>query len=294
MENNYVLFHVEGGLGKNIAATAVSECIKKNYPDRKLIVVSSYPEIFLSLPFVDRVYPLGNSLYLYEDYIKNKETIIFKHEPYFTMDHIYKRKPLIANWCNLYGLSYKGEMPKLIFNYPLVEITKTAWRRDKPIMVLHTNGGPLSGQNLPYSWTRDMPKTLSREIVNEFKEKYHIIQVCRREDNIIEGTEPFFNQVSNMELFSLLLFSEKRVLIDSSLQHAAAALNLPSTVLWIGTSPLVFGYNIHKNIICEIPEHKLPNSYLFDYSFQGNIQECPFINDDIFNKDIVIETIKNT
>jgi hypothetical protein len=47
----------------------------------------------------------------------------------------------------------------------------------------------------------------------------------------------------NMELFSLLLVSQKRVLIDSCLQHAAAAaaLGLSSVVLWVGTSPKVFG-----------------------------------------------------
>jgi hypothetical protein len=35
-----------------------------------------------------------------------------------------------------------------------------------------------------------------------------------------------------MELFGLVAASEKRFLIDSCLQHAAAALNLPSTVFW--------------------------------------------------------------
>lgn len=294
MGENYVLFHIEGGLGKNIAATAVAACIKNNFPERKLIVVCSYPEIFLSLPFVDRVYPLGNSLYLYEDYIKNKNTIIFRHEPYFTMDHIYKRKHLIENWCNLYNLTYKGEAPVLIFTYPLLDMIKNVWKRDKPIMVLQTNGGPMDGQGLTYSWTRDMPLSLSKSIVEEFKKDYHIIQVCRNSENAIPGIEAFNTKTSNMEFLSLLLFSEKRVLIDSSLQHGAAALAMPSTVLWIGTSPAVFGYGSHKNIVCNIPDHKLPNSYLFDYSFNGNVQECPFISDDIFNTEIVIDTIRNT
>ena len=44
-----------------------------------------------------------------------------------------------------------------------------------------------------------------------------------------------------MELFALLVESKKRILIESCLQHAAAAFKLPSTVLWIGTSPIVFG-----------------------------------------------------
>ena len=54
--------------------------------------------------------------------------------------------------------------------------------------------------------------------------------------------------MSGLELFSILAGSDRRVLIDSCLQHAAAAFKLKSTVLWVGTSPKVFGYNIHKNI----------------------------------------------
>ena len=103
----YALFHLEGGLGKHVAATAVARCIKNNHPDRKLIVVCAYPEVYLNLKFVDRVYRIGNTPYFYDDYIKDKDMLIFKHEPYFTTDHIVKRKPLIPNWCNLYNLEYK-------------------------------------------------------------------------------------------------------------------------------------------------------------------------------------------
>jgi hypothetical protein len=54
-----------------------------------------------------------------------------------------------------------------------------------------------------------------------------------------------------MELFSMLTVSSKRFLIDSSLQHAAVAINLPSVVFWVGTSPQVFGYDMHTNIVAK-------------------------------------------
>jgi hypothetical protein len=59
----------------------------------------------------------------------------------------------------------------------------------------------------------------------------------------MQGVEVVSDSMPNMELFSLLLVSQKRVLIDSCLQHAAAAaaLGLSSVVLWVGTSPKVFG-----------------------------------------------------
>ena len=50
--NKYVIWHIEGGLGKNIAATSLVEDLKNKYPDRKLILVVSYPEVFLNVMHV--------------------------------------------------------------------------------------------------------------------------------------------------------------------------------------------------------------------------------------------------
>jgi ADP-heptose:LPS heptosyltransferase len=62
-KDKYLVWHIEGGLGKNIAATSLISSIKKKYPDRKLIMVASYPEIFLNFPDIERVYPVGNTPY---------------------------------------------------------------------------------------------------------------------------------------------------------------------------------------------------------------------------------------
>jgi AAA+ superfamily predicted ATPase len=34
-----IIFHVEGGIGKNIMATAVAAAIKKKYPERDIITI---------------------------------------------------------------------------------------------------------------------------------------------------------------------------------------------------------------------------------------------------------------
>jgi hypothetical protein len=294
MEKKYSIFHIEGGLGKHVLATAIARCIKNNHPDRELIVVCAYPEIYLNLDFIDRVYRLGNTPYFYDDYINEKDSLIFKHEPYFTGDHIHKKLSLILNWCKLLNLEYNGEKPELNFNLRQKQIGFNKWSREKPIMVIQTNGGPLNDQPYPYSWTRDIPMDIAQQIVNSFSNYYHIIQICRHESNALQGVEVVKDSMSNMELFSLLLFSQKRLLIDSCLQHAAAALNLQSTVLWVGTSPKVFGYNIHHNIVAEIPKTvKLPDSYLFDYNFNGMVHECPLFDTNIFNINEIIESLKN-
>lgn len=292
--DKYVLFHIEGGLGKHVLATSVAKTIKNNFTDRKLIIVCAYPEIFLNLDFVYKVFRLGVTPYFYQDYIENKDTLIFKHEPYFTTDHIHKKLSLIENWCKLYDLEYKGELPQLEFNIRQQQFGINKWQRDKPILLLQTNGGPLKGQSLPYSWSRDMPPHISQQIVNFFKQHYHIIQICREESQVIPGVhEAHFEEMSNMELFSLLLVSQKEVLIDSSLQHASAALGKKSVVIWIATSPKVFGYQNHINIVANLPKMKLPDSYLFDYDFNGRLHECPIKDwNNVLDINKIIELIK--
>ena len=294
MEKKYSIFHIEGGLGKHIAATAVANCIKNNHPDRELIIVCAYPEIFLNLNFVDRVYRIGMSPYFYQDFIDGKDSLVFKHEPYFTTNHIHKQKNLIENWCEIFNLNYNNEKPTLLFNLRQKQIGFNKWKRDKPILVIHTNGGPLQQQPYPYSWTRDMPYDVAQNLVDALSTQYHIIQICRDIKNALKGVEVINESMSNMELMSLLLFSEKRILIDSCLQHAAAALDLPSTVLWIATNPEVFGYDLHDNIKAVIPNIvKLPDSYLFDYNFNGLSHECPLMDTNILDINEILNSVIN-
>ena len=44
--NKYVIWHVQGGLGKNVAATSLIPDLKEKYSDRKLVMVVSWPELF--------------------------------------------------------------------------------------------------------------------------------------------------------------------------------------------------------------------------------------------------------
>ena len=292
-KEKYFIWHIQGGLGKNIAATALCRSIKETYPDRKLIMVVSYPEVFLNNPHIDRVYNLGQSPYFYEDYIEDKDVIISRHEPYNQTDHITKTKHLIENWCDLLNIPYTDQQPEIYPNYPQ-KMLLGLWQRSKPIMVLQTGGGPMQGQKYSYSWTRDMPIEVAQSIVQKFRDQYHIIQITRPDGYNIDGVERFDQPLSNLELFALIAVSKKRILIDSSLQHAAAAFKLSSTVLWIGTSPTVFGHKLHTNISANLPKraNQLIGSYLFDYQFENNIHECPYMEvKDMFDLNQILSSI---
>jgi hypothetical protein len=131
-------------------------------------------------------------------------------------------------------------------------------------------------------WVSRMFHLLSiiKPSLEKYQNDYHIIQLTREGSIKIPNVEVVDYPMTNMELIGLLLASDKRFLIDSSLQHAASAFNLKSVVFWIGTTPENFGYDLHINVNAQPPKGnvKLIDSYLFDYSFDGAVHECPYNN----------------
>lgn len=300
MSKKYCIFQVQGGLGKHIAATAVAQVIKRTYPDRELIAVVAWPELWANLPFVHRVFPLGQTSYFYDEYIDGKDSLIFAQEPYFTTTHINKTHSLVESWCNMFGLEYQGEQPVLKINIEQKKAIRNFYEpklEGKPFLLLHTNGGLFTNER-PYCWSRDMPIEIATKVAKHFQKSHFIMQMTRPKSPVInvEGVFVRSEQLSNTELCGLLELTDKRLLIDSSLQHAAAAFKLPSTVLWNATSSTIFGHKLHDNIQAKPkPMKPLPGSYLFDYQFDANENEFPYEEDDLddlFNIDQIIASLE--
>ena len=290
------VFHIEGGIGKHVAATAVIECYKKHNPDRDVIVTCAWPEVFLNNKFVKRVYKLGNAPHFYADYIYNKDVEVFAHEPYKTTSHLTKKLPLIQSWCEMIGVKYNGELPRIFLNFREREVAgKTiVTPTDKPVLIFQPFGGPgKEHQELPYSWMRDIHPSVAQELVNTLREKYTVVHICYDFHPVLENCIRIDQVLQKKVLFGLLEYAQARLLIDSSLQHAAAALGLKSTVVWIATQPEVFGYDMHTNIK---PKTEFPggtvDSYLFDYNFTGSIHECPYMDpSEIFDAEAILKTL---
>jgi len=285
-----VIFFVKGGMGKHIAATAVAENISKNYPDRKLIVICPFPEVFLNNPFVYRIYKSNSAQYFYEDFIKNKDVIFLGNEVYQSNEYVVENKHLIESWCNMFGLKYTGENPRLFLNYAELIDTSAKYNRNKKSIIIQTNGG---GTEWPkYSWSRDLPDFLVEDLIDSLKDQYHIFHIARKDQIGYENTEKVNTHIR--ELFCLLALSEKRLLIDSFAQHASAALMLPSTVCWIGTSPDKLGYNIHKNIIAKnqskIFTHTI-DGIMMEKEFDGLPHQCNYNIKQAFDKEEILSTL---
>lgn len=285
-----IIFQINGGIGKVIASTAICASIKSKYPNDKLIVVSGYPEVFLGNPYVERAYAFGQQAYFYQEYIENQEVLILAHDPYLEAKHIKNEEHLIETWCKLFDLRITKTTGELFLTHREIDFFSKKFVSDKPIFLMQTNGGGESEQK--YSWARDIPSYVVENIIYKFKDEYNIVHIRRDDQPQYDGT--FGVSDTFRALLVLIQMSDKRLLMDSFGQHAAAALNKPSTVLWICNSPKVFGYDIHTNIQAnaETATPELRNSYLNKYNISGDPIEFPYEKEtDIFNVEQIIKSI---
>ena len=288
-----IFFLIEGGLGKNIMATAVLKALKKKHNKANIHVVTAYPDVFLNNPNVFKVHDANNTGNFYETYVHGTKNKILVSDPYRENAYLNKEKHVIKIWCEMYGLKYNGETPEIFLSQPEVDYYLPFYQKiDKPIMVIQPNGGP-TNQNFNYSWTRDIPEPVVNRVIQEFKDEYAIVHIKRKDQTSYPGAMEAMDGFRSIAV--LLSISKKRLLIDSFTQHLCKALSLPSTVCWVTTSPKMFGYNLHNNIEAE-PFNKAVNytNKLFEpFLLAEDIGSLPYQQlDNVFNVGKIISSLR--
>jgi hypothetical protein len=236
---------------------------------------------------------MGQVANFYKNYIKDKDTKVYRLEPYHTEDYILNKKHLIKIWCDLLGIEWNGSGPRLYFSPLELEYIKIKMMNGvtKPIFLLHTNGGGQGGR--PYSWYRDLPTPNVLDVVEYFKNDYHIYQLGYENQQLMNGCHRL--TLDTREILAAINFSQKRLLIDSFTQHASAAFGLKSIVCWVGNSPTVLGYNTNINLKPDVEPmfDTLHSSYLDDFDIGGNPIQYPYDSLKLFDSNELIKEIKD-
>lgn len=290
MKNDeYIIFDTQpGGMGKNVAGTAVISNIREQYPEKKIIVISPYPDVFLHNPNVYRVYNSSALQYFYDDFIKDRNTLIFKQDPYNETSHIYEKSHLITTWSKLCRIEDKKIQIKpriFLTNREILFIqNKLNIQYNDKICVIQSHGGA-DNLGYKYDWARDIPLCQAIQIARHMKSLgYRVFQIKREDQPIIEGCEYFTG--SFREIACLISLSNKRIFIDSVCNHISAALGLTSLVLWIANKPSVFGYPCNINIMSNKNKqfrHSIA-SYLQKEDWTGQtLYQYPFDGEEVFD-----------
>lgn len=288
--DKYVILTIEGGIGKNVVATSVVRAISNKHKDRKIIILTAHPDIWLCNPRVYKTLQFGTTPYFYQDYIDGKDSILFIQDPYRQQDYIYRKKHLSEIWCDMCGVKFDGEKPELYFTTLEFDFLSTLINKTKPIFLIQSAGGSANQQH-KYSWARDIPPIVAQQVVDEMSKTHRVIQI-RREDQIgFNNAESI--SLNPRQLALAIMLSDKRLLIDSYIQHAAAAFGLSSTVLWIANSPNVLGYDMHKNIIAKFDSGCLRNSMYEPFDIVGDPIHLATPPNNLFTSDQILESLKD-
>jgi hypothetical protein len=291
--DNFIIFSISGGAGKNILATAVVKAIKAQHPEMNIVVLTAWKDVWMYNPYIYRSYNFQNSPYFYENYIKGKSNVkVFSLDPYQTEEYILKKEHLISTWCKLYGIQYNGEQPELFFNKREVEFVQNTYVRNEPIFLIQTNGG--ADANNKYSWVRDIPIGVAQQVAEQFRGEVRLMHIRRDDQLPMKDVEQFKGGLR--ELFVLIRESKYRLFNDSVSQHASSALGKKATICWVKNDPQVLGYSLHDNIVTDAVEDikSFDFSLLEPYDISGQIPQCPFKEDAVlFDVEEIVNSVRS-
>ena len=279
MEN--IVFIVSDGIGKNIMATAPLRGIRQKYPDSKITIVASHPEVFRGNPHVDEIYAMQATPNFYENH---KDAMVLCAQPYYHPDYISKKKHLIDCWCEQLDIPCDGEGPEIFLNKLEKEKGLDFIRsKNRPVLAIQWQGGasPKVAQDgsivTPKMFVRGLHSKVVQNIIATLQEKYHILCLEYSNQPHIMGAEPFYTNLR--DTFSVINSANKLLCIDSFAMHAAKGMGKDSVVCWAGTNPNILGYKSNINIRmneCPDPECGRPNSFLLDVDFKNEPWVCPY------------------
>ena len=286
---NYAILQIEGGIGKNVMATAVVRAIAKQHPGRKIVVLTAHPDVWLNNQRVHAVKQFGSTDYFYKQYVEDKNSLFFLCDPYKHTDYIYRRRHVTDIWCELCGVAWDGPTPEMYFTQLENDFCQTMVNRDeRPILLVNAFGGADIQQH-KYSWARDIPPVTAQGVVNELRERFRVIQVRRADQISLEGAESYVTNLRQTAL--MLLHSDRRLLIDSFMQHAAAAFGLRSTVLWGCNTPVTLGYELHDNIYGSFAPGDIRQSLYEPFDITGDPTQIASAPSEMFDLGTIIKSL---
>jgi len=305
-----ILFRCNGGVGKNIIGTAIVQQIKFKYPDAIIHVQASYPDVFINMDGVAKVFPLQAYPYFYDEH-KNFE--VMETEPYLDLEYRQGKIHLVEAWCKRLGLDVPTEkrgyltiddQEKQVANAILLP-----GKIDRPIVAFQHVGGtssytPEQAQDPSrIKHYRDLPFEIAQEIVDKLIEaKLMVLQIgLPTEKRLARCMNLPDNQVMNTRhIFALLEKCQFALTIDSMLQHAWVALGKKdAVVLWGGTNQQNLGYTCNKNLemkdTCPNLHCNRPDTFMMDVIGNGQLWKCPNgIKCMKFNVDYVVNQFMST
>ena len=285
-EVEFLVFVIQGGIGRNIEATAVVRALKKAYPEKKIVVICGSPDVFLKNPYIHRIYHLGQPVFFFDDYFLKGRSVVLNVEPYQHFDYVYGRHHFIECWCDMLGVPCDGVRPDLFLSDSENRMAKIFVDKfGKELILIQGEGGKIPANDTEKEdivskssmYKRSLKKDIIQGVTDEFLKRDFAVGVVRTPNQFLpKGAESINFPIRS--ILALIPHLAGMVCVDSFLMHGAAIFEVPAVVFWGGTNPKLLGYESNRNVVkavCPTPMCHRPNSYLWDFEPTGFMWDCP-------------------
>jgi len=294
-----IVFKVTGGLGRNIAALAVARQIIATNAGCTLHVMASYPDVFVGVAGIEKVYPFPAQNTVMPDWFENhRDFDVLEAEPYVDLGYRNGEQHLVDVWCRRLGI---GLPDRKFGDLSLHDGSEREWARRNLAGLFQASPRPKLIAFQPWGGTsfydagaamdptrpkqaRDLPFEIAQTIVNKLRERgFVVLQMSLPTERQLQNVIPIpvaQGQVINPRyLFALLELCDGLVTIDSFSAHAWVALEKKNAVvLWGATNPTNLGYSCNNNIskdACKTPHCNRPETHMLDVLGNGQPWRCP-------------------
>lgn len=278
----------QGGSGKQVVLTAAVRHLKTTYPKDEIHVATTWPEMFDGNDDISRILNLNEGSNFWYDYIRDFDGEIYAQDPYMTKAWMQDRPVHLRDlMTDVFGLKRGDAFPVININEAELTNLQLGLHTDKPICVLHLNGG--SGEEAKYAWPRDVKWQQIEKKLDLLAEKYFIVQLGLPSQQWNHYPKAQWVDTMSLRQASVLTYaSDYFVGIDSVFQHVRAASNKGGEVYWIASKPERLGWPNMKNITPSKESMKLMENKMgvtsrtkgflpFDLNGTGPFtSECPF------------------
>ena len=228
-----IIIQVDGGIGRVICSIPAIERLAQREPDRKIIIITTHPDVFKENPSIHRVYNLTSN-YLWDDVIKHGEFVYT--EPYYNYLYYTQKHHLIQAFDLLINGSEELETPTLYLTKEEVKwgeklIEDIRKDHNKPVGVLQCFGAGafIDGDK---EFKDESCRSLFPNQVEMLMDELTDAAIFVNASHIpIDFTNVWQQQFTMRQLFSVIKASDFVVTVDSFSSHVGACFQKPGILI---------------------------------------------------------------
>ena len=260
----YLICNISGGLGKNVCASVAVRCLKKQYPDKKIVVISGWPEVFNNNPNVHATFRPNEEKYAYSNYVVKGS--IINGEPYQLDNYRFNDMHLTEAYCEAWGVEFDGNYKPDIYldeearvvGAKVVSTLKNQMNAKKLIVVQPRGAQQIEQQSQALLPTgRENPELFQmalQSLSQKYKDVMFMLMKTSQQPVLDSPNVAYINNDYHYRVWmSIIAHSDGVLGIDSCAHHIGAAFDKPAVVVWGRTSHKNLGYKGQMNVVgnCE-------------------------------------------